>query len=66
MPMEEKYSEWIALVACLCEPMSASADSDVLHLNLLGTDHIILNSSEAISDLLDKRSAIYSDRVRGF
>ena len=41
------------------------ADSDVLYLNLLGADHVILNSSEAISDLLDKRSSIYSDRVRG-
>lgn len=46
--------------------MSASAGSDVLYLNLLGADHVILNSNEAISDLLDKRSALYSDRVRGF
>lgn len=48
-----------------CELISAFADSDVFHLNLLGADNVILNSSEAISDLLDKRSAIYSDRVRG-
>ena len=41
-----------------------SVDSDVVYLNLLGADHIILNSNEAISDLLDKRSALYSDRVR--
>ena len=43
-----------------------SADSDVIRLNLLGAEHIILNSSKAISDLLDKRSGIYSDRVRPF
>lgn len=66
MSMEEKYSEWIVLPAYLCELISTSADSDVLYLNLLGTDHVILNSNKAISDLLDKRSAIYSDRVRGF
>lgn len=43
-----------------------SSDSDVVYLNLFGADHVILNSNEAISDLLDKRSAIYSDRVRIF
>jgi len=64
MAMAEKYSEWIALVARHCELISVLADSDVLHLNFLGSDHVVLNSSEAISDLLDKRSAIYSDRVR--
>jgi len=37
-------------------------NSDIVYLNVLGADHIILNSNEAISDLLDKRSAIYSDR----
>lgn len=37
-------------------------NSDVVYLNFLGTDNIILNSNEAISDLLDKRSKIYSDR----
>ena len=46
--------------------MLGSSDTDVLYLNVLGADQIILNSNEAISDLLDKRSAIYSDRVRVF
>lgn len=39
-------------------------DTDLLYLNLFGKDMIILNSSKAISDLLDKRSKIYSDKVR--
>jgi hypothetical protein len=38
-------------------------DTDILYLRLMGKDTIILNSNEAISDLLDKRSIIYSDRV---
>lgn len=38
----------------------------MVYLNLLGADTIVLNSNEAISDLLDKRSAIYSDRVSIF
>ena len=66
MSMGKKYSERTAPAARSCVLTPASVDSDVLYLNLLGTDHVILNSSEAISDLLDKRSAIYSGRVRGF
>jgi len=34
----------------------------VTHINVLGQDTIILNSSKAASDLLDKRSATYSNR----
>ena len=36
--------------------------SDVIYLNLLGTSIYVLNSVQAINDLLDKRSSIYSDR----
>ena len=39
-------------------------DTDLLYLNLFGKDMIVLNSTKAISDLLDKRSKIYSDKVR--
>ena len=38
-------------------------DTDVLHMKVFSTDFIILTSFEAISDLLEKRSSIYSDRV---
>jgi len=38
-------------------------DTDVLHLNLMGEDMIVLNSAQAISDLVDKRSGMYADRV---
>ncbi|KAF9783495.1 cytochrome P450 [Thelephora terrestris] len=37
-------------------------DTDVLHLKLPGTEMVVLSTSEAISDLLDQRSAIYSDK----
>ena len=37
-------------------------DSDIIHVNALGTSIIILNSYEAAVDLLDKRSGIYSSR----
>lgn len=48
----------IGIASCIC------VDTDLLYLNLFGKDMIILNSSKAISDLLDKRSKIYSDKVR--
>ena len=38
--------------------------TDILHLRLPGMEMMVLNTSEAISDLLDQRSAIYSDKVR--
>ena len=39
------------------------AETEVMHLNMFGASIVVLNSSEAIADLLDKRSAIYSDKV---
>ncbi|CAE6507461.1 unnamed protein product [Rhizoctonia solani] len=36
--------------------------SDIVYLNLFGHEILVLNSSEAASDLLEKRSALYSDR----
>ena len=47
----------IAIVSFIC------IGTDLVYLNLFGKDMIILNSSQAISDLLDKRSKIYSDKV---
>ncbi|KAF8885538.1 cytochrome P450 [Gymnopilus junonius] len=35
----------------------------VVHLHVLGSNMIVLNSAQAAFDLLDKRSAIYSDRA---
>ncbi|KAF7977286.1 hypothetical protein HWV62_4247 [Athelia sp. TMB] len=36
--------------------------SDIIHLNACGTHIIVLNSLETVTDLLEKRSTIYSDR----
>ena len=38
--------------------------TDVLRLELPSMEMVVLSTSEAISDLLDQRSAIYSDKVR--
>ncbi|ELU37534.1 cytochrome P450 domain-containing protein [Rhizoctonia solani AG-1 IA] len=37
-------------------------ESDIVYLELLGQKIIVLNSTEAASDLLNKRSALYSNR----
>ena len=37
-------------------------DSDIIHVDVLGTSIIILNSYEVAVNLLDKRSSIYSSR----
>jgi hypothetical protein len=38
------------------------ADSDVIHVNALGSSMIILNSYEVATDLLGQRSGVYSSR----
>ncbi|KAJ7153311.1 cytochrome P450 [Mycena filopes] len=43
---------------------SKEYNSDILHLDLAGRSMIILSSTEAVEALLEKRSAIYSDRPR--
>ena len=35
---------------------------DLIHLRVLGQDYIILNSVNVVNDLMEKDSAIYSDR----
>lgn len=37
---------------------------DVVHVQAFGNHFVILNSAEAVDDLLEKKSAIYSDRPR--
>ncbi|CAE6432480.1 unnamed protein product [Rhizoctonia solani] len=38
-------------------------NSDIIYLRLFGYDFVVLNSAEAASELLDKRSGLYSDRL---
>ena len=45
--------------------LSEVTETNVLRLKLPGMEMVVLNTSEAISDLLDQRSAIYSCKVRG-
>jgi hypothetical protein len=47
------YSQWSKQLA-----------SDVIHVSAFGKSIIVLNSAKAISDLLDHRWALYSDRPR--
>jgi len=39
-------------------------NTDIMHLNVAGTSLIVLDTSEAANDLLEKRSSIYSSRAR--
>ncbi|KXN91371.1 O-methylsterigmatocystin oxidoreductase [Leucoagaricus sp. SymC.cos] len=47
----EMYREW-------CKKFG----TDVLHVPVMGTDIIVLDSSEAVMELMERRSSIYSDR----
>ena len=49
--------------SCCSHLFGVFIDTDVLYLRLLATDVVVLNTSEVISDLCEKRSNIYCDRV---
>ncbi|KAJ7439299.1 cytochrome P450 [Mycena latifolia] len=49
----EAYRDW-----------SKEFDSDIIHVDVAGTSIVVLSSMEAIRDLFDKRSSLYSDRPR--
>ena len=42
--------------------MTGVADTDILYLNVAGTSFVVLDTSEAAMELLEKRSSIYSSR----
>ncbi|THU92637.1 cytochrome P450 [Dendrothele bispora CBS 962.96] len=42
--------------------MGQKYDSDIVHMKVLGDHTVILNSARVANELLEKRSAIYSDR----
>ncbi|KAK0497945.1 cytochrome P450 [Armillaria luteobubalina] len=52
----EKH-EWVTY-----RDMARRYDSDIIHLNLMGTCLIVVNTREAARELFDRRSAIYSDK----
>ncbi|CAK5284897.1 unnamed protein product, partial [Mycena citricolor] len=43
---------------------SKEYDSDIIHLSALGTSFVVLSSAEAVKELFEKRSAVYSSRVQ--
>ncbi|KAK7039670.1 hypothetical protein R3P38DRAFT_487995 [Favolaschia claudopus] len=45
-----------------CGTFECLAKSDIISVHLAGDTVVVLNSLTAATDLLDKRSAIYSDR----
>ncbi|KAF8210798.1 cytochrome P450 [Mycena galopus ATCC 62051] len=49
----ETYAKW-----------SEQFNSDIIHLNAMGTSIVVLSSLEAVKELFEKRSSLYSDRPR--
>ncbi|KAJ6580679.1 cytochrome P450 [Mycena capillaripes] len=47
----ETYLEW-----------SKQLDSDIIYLNAVGTSIVVLSSMDAVTELLERRSSLYSDR----
>ncbi|KAF8918429.1 cytochrome P450 [Mucidula mucida] len=49
--------EWIAY-----REFGREFNSDIIHLNLMGTSLIVVNTRDAARDLFERRSSMYSDR----
>ncbi|KAJ7634757.1 cytochrome P450 [Roridomyces roridus] len=54
-----KHEQWLVY-----QEWSRRYGSDVVHMNVLGTDIVVVNSAQAAAALLGQKSAIYSDRPR--
>jgi len=61
----KQYSSWRALFPASLVMMQADlTDSDIIHLSAAGRHLIVLSSTQAVVDLIEKRSSVYSDRPR--
>ena len=63
----ETYAKWgkeysLCVIPTQNIHLMPCTDSDIIHVNVIGTSIIILNSYEGAVNLLDKRSSIYSSR----
>ncbi|KAJ7512616.1 cytochrome P450 [Mycena galericulata] len=54
-----KHEPWLVY-----QNWSRRYGSDIIHMNVLGTDILVVNSAQAASALFGQKSAIYSDRPR--
>lgn len=59
--MSDEYGKRFACLS-LTQRLQGREASDVIRYNVLGTNVIVLNTLQSATDLLDKRSSIYSDR----
>ncbi|KAJ7125759.1 cytochrome P450 [Mycena crocata] len=61
----ETYMEWSKTYRTKgLHSNGLNTDSDICHLDVAGTSMLIISSAEVANDLLEKRSALYSDRAR--
>ena len=58
----QEYSQSVIQMDRDSDHLMLCADSDIIHVNALGTSMVILNSYKVATDLLDQRSGTYSSR----
>jgi hypothetical protein len=61
--MEQKIQYAVGFpIFCLVPTNLHDLDSDIIHLNAAGTSIVVLSSMEAVRQLFERRSSLYSDR----
>ena len=59
----KEYGQYAHMIVCYPRTFhNAGRLGPIMHLSVIGKPMIVLSSREAISDLLEKKNAIYSDR----
>ena len=61
--MSERYGQYTPGAIHALRMANDFSGSDVIYLNICGTDIIVLNSRESCKELLENRSLIYADRL---
>jgi len=57
-------AQWVELQLVVREAVDLHfVETDVLHLDIFGAHILVLSKAESVLELLNKRSAAYSDRV---
>jgi hypothetical protein len=57
-----RYGLLLAFAAFTRYSTQLCSGSDVIHVDVMGSHIVILNSMKSANELLEKRSSIYSDR----
>ena len=46
-----------------CKVNTSKSETDILHMDMMGSHIIVFSDSDVTADVVERRSAVYADRV---